>query len=66
MVIVSGNRIGAEGINAFKKAIQYKDTILSETPKGQGTGLMRLIINVSSLSDSLKVVHSPRFTQLSW
>ncbi|XP_067941389.1 leucine-rich repeat-containing protein 71-like isoform X2 [Watersipora subatra] len=46
------NRIGAEGINAFKKAIQYQDTILSETPKGQGTGLMRLIINRNILAAS--------------
>lgn len=42
-----GNRIGVEGVNAFKLAIQYQDTILNESPKSQGTGLMRLVINVS-------------------
>ena len=34
-------------MNAFTLAIQYQDTILSDSPKSQGTGLMRLIINVS-------------------
>lgn len=46
----TGNKIGVEGVNAFKLAIQYQDTILSESPKIHGTGLMRLILNVSSPS----------------
>ena len=75
-VFWTGNCIGEDGVNAFKLAIQYQDTILAESPKSQGTGLMRLIINVSVLwypkilrflpSDSLMLCLRPNISWLYW
>jgi len=46
LTLFTGNCISKEGLAAFQVAIQYQDVILSDTPKTQGTGLMRLMINV--------------------